>query len=158
MSIRRATTRRPVFKVSCLWSIQIRGWGAFNVCRSFSGLSIHGGKLSPRHATLFFPDLTGFDVVSVNLKAGDLLIFNSLLPHGIRPNRSFSQVRLAQYISMMPAPVNDHDLRARRIRSWRDLEPAPGFQRDPRYWEKKKAKRAKLTPLGKKLLGIESWL
>ena len=37
------------------------------------------------------------------MEAGDLLIFNSLQPHGIRPNLSGNKVRIAQYISMMPA-------------------------------------------------------
>jgi ectoine hydroxylase-related dioxygenase (phytanoyl-CoA dioxygenase family) len=37
------------------------------------------------------------------MEAGDLLIFNSTEPHGIRPNRSGDKVRMAQYISMMPA-------------------------------------------------------
>ena len=31
------------------------------------------------------PDTTGFEIVKVKLEAGDLLIFNSLEPHGIRP-------------------------------------------------------------------------
>ena len=34
------------------------------------------------------------------LKKGDLLIFNSLLPHGIRPNLSKNKIRIAQYISL----------------------------------------------------------
>ena len=33
----------------------------------------------------FKPDVTGFDIVKVKMEAGDLLIFNSLQPHGIRP-------------------------------------------------------------------------
>jgi ectoine hydroxylase-related dioxygenase (phytanoyl-CoA dioxygenase family) len=42
------------------------------------------------------PDVTGFEVVNVPMKAGDLLIFNSLLAHGIRPNVSSDRVRIAQ--------------------------------------------------------------
>jgi hypothetical protein len=34
----------------------------------------------------FKPDISGFEVVQIPMKAGDLLIFNSLLPHGIKPN------------------------------------------------------------------------
>ena len=37
------------------------------------------------------------------MKAGDLLIFNTLLAHGIRPNTSTNRARIAQYISMYPA-------------------------------------------------------
>src|SRR5690554_697695 len=36
----------------------------------------------------FQPDITGFELVKVKLEAGDLLIFNSTLPHGIRANKS----------------------------------------------------------------------
>ena len=36
----------------------------------------------------FIPDIRGLEdkIVKVGLELGDMLIFNSLLPHGIRPN------------------------------------------------------------------------
>ena len=82
-------------------------------------------------------------------KAGDLLIFNSLLAHGIRPNTSKDKVRMAQYISMTPADESREDLREIRIRSWREMEPPQGFAfpGDPREWEKKNCSPAKLTRL-----------
>ncbi|WP_255202993.1 phytanoyl-CoA dioxygenase family protein [Vibrio natriegens] len=43
-------------------------------------------KAQPNDRDPYVPDLTGFDVEFISMKAGDLLIFNSLLPHGIRPN------------------------------------------------------------------------
>ncbi len=55
------------------------------------------------------PDIAGFEIEFVPMKAGDLLIFNTLLAHGIRPNTSTNRARLAQYISMYPA---DEDERA----------------------------------------------
>ena len=93
------------------------------------------------------------------MNAGDLLIFNSLLPHGIRPNRSEDRVRMAQYISMRPAEETHTELLEWRIRSWRDREPATGhaFPGDPRNWEQTRYATAKLTPLGEKLLGLRSW-
>ena len=105
------------------------------------------------------PDATGFEVVDVSLRAGDLLIFNSLLPHGIRPNRSPDRVRIAQYITMRPAEESNVELREWRIHSWRDREPPQGyaFPGDPRDWEKTRYERATLTPLGEKLLGLRSW-
>ena len=57
----------------------------------------------PEDRDHFKPDITGFEMVKVKMEAGDLLIFNSLQPHGIRPNMSDNKVRIAQYISMMPA-------------------------------------------------------
>ncbi len=42
----------------------------------------------PEDRDHFKPDTTGFEIVKVKMNAGDLLIFNSLQPHGIRPNRA----------------------------------------------------------------------
>ena len=107
----------------------------------------------------FQPDTTGFDMVKVKMNAGDLLIFNSLLAHGIRPNRSENKVRIAQYISMMPAQEENEALRQWRINSWRDRIAPEGyaFPGDPREWEKTKYGTAELSDLGKKLLGLEKW-
>lgn len=104
------------------------------------------------------PDITGFDVVKIPARAGDLLIWNSLLPHGIRPNQS-NQPRLAQYISMMPAQEDNAELRNWRVRSWRDRVAPQGyaFPGDPRNWEQTKYARARLTELGEKLLGVRDW-
>ena len=105
------------------------------------------------------PDTTGLEIVKISMDPGDLLIFNSLLAHGIRPNLSENRVRMAQYISMHPAEEDNAEEREIRVASWRDRE-APkraAFPGDPREWEKKNAEAAELTPLGKKLLGLESW-
>jgi hypothetical protein len=105
------------------------------------------------------PDISGFTVCPVPMKAGDLLIFNSLLAHGIRPNTSQNKVRLAQYISMTPwEPENAH-LREQRILSWRERRAPLGvaFPGDPREWERTKYEVAELNPLGRKLLGVDLW-
>jgi len=108
----------------------------------------------------FKPDVTGFEVYPVPMKAGDLLIFNSLLAHGIRPNTSENKVRMAQYISMTPADANDAALREHRIRSWRERRAPEGyaFPGDPREWERTKYPVAELTPLGRRLLGVDGWV
>jgi hypothetical protein len=113
----------------------------------------------PANRNGWVPDTAGFDIVNVQMQAGDLLIFNSLLAHGIRPNRSHDRVRLAQYIAMTPADESNLALRETRITSWRDREPPQGFAfpGDPRGWEKTRYDRAALTPLGEKLLGLRSW-
>ena len=66
---------------------------------------------------------------------------------------------MAQYISMFPANEDDAVERAERVDMWRNLEhpKRDAFPGDPRDWEKKNAKTAKLTPLGEKLLGLERW-
>jgi len=107
----------------------------------------------------FKPDTTGFDIVKVKMNAGDLLIFSSLQPHGIRPNRSGDKVRIAQYISMMPAEEDNDQLRQWRIHSWKERKAPEGFAfpGDPRRWEQTKYETAVLSDLGKKLLGLERW-
>ncbi|MFM8349163.1 MAG: phytanoyl-CoA dioxygenase family protein [Bacteroidota bacterium] len=113
----------------------------------------------PADRNRFQPDTTGFEPVKVKMKAGDLLIFNSMLAHGIRANRSGNKVRLAQYISMMPAQEDNDELRNWRINSWRDRIAPEGyaFPGDPRKWEQTRYTAAELTPLGKKLLGLDNW-
>jgi hypothetical protein len=92
------------------------------------------------------------------MEAGDLLIFNSLQPHGIRANRS-NKVRIAQYISMMPAEENNKALKDWRIQSWKERKAPEGyaFPGDPRNWEQTRYSTAELNELGKKLLGLTSW-
>lgn len=105
------------------------------------------------------PDVTGLTIVNVEMDAGDLLIFNSLLAHGVRPNHSTDRPRIAQYIAMQPAEWEDTAQRTERIRLWRELDhpQRPAFPGDPREWERQHAQRATLTALGEKLLGLERW-
>jgi ectoine hydroxylase-related dioxygenase (phytanoyl-CoA dioxygenase family) len=95
----------------------------------------------------------------IPMQAGDFLIFNSLLAHGIRPNSSDYLVRMAQYIAYTPANGNDAALREARIKSWREREAPQGyaFPGDPRAWEKLKYPTATLTPLGERILGLSDW-
>ncbi|RMF28910.1 MAG: phytanoyl-CoA dioxygenase [Bacteroidetes bacterium] len=118
-------------------------------------------RTQPADRDRFKPDITGLEdkIVKVPLECGDLLIFNSLLPHGIRPNLSGDKVRIAQYISMMPAEEDNEPLRQWRIRSWRERLAPEGFAfpGDPRRWEQTRYGVAQLTELGEKLLGLRSW-
>ena len=109
----------------------------------------------------FQPDISEIEdkIVKVKMEAGDLLIFNSTEPHGIRPNRSGDKVRIAQYISMMPAEEDNEAMKEWRINSWKNRVAPEGyaFPGDPRNWEQTKYKRAELTELGNKLLGLHTW-
>ena len=113
----------------------------------------------PEDRNHFKPDTAGFEMEKVKMEAGDLLIFNSLQPHGIRPNMSGIKVRIAQYISMMPAEEDNEELKQWRITSWKDRVAPEGyaFPGDPRKWEQTKYGTAELNELGKKLLGVEKW-
>ncbi len=115
----------------------------------------------PEDRNRFQPDTKGLEehFVKVPLEAGDLMIFNSLEPHGIRPNNSKDKVRIAQYISMMPAEEENIALKEWRINSWKNRIAPEGhaFPGDPRNWEQTKYNTAKLSTLGEKLLGLKSW-
>ncbi|MDF4203472.1 phytanoyl-CoA dioxygenase family protein [Maribacter sp. SA7] len=115
----------------------------------------------PEDRDRFQPSLDGLEdkIVKVKMKAGDLLIFNSTEPHGIRPNKSKDKVRIAQYISMMPAEPENEEMRNWRVNSWKNKIAPEGyaFPGDPRKWEQTKYDTAKLSPLGEKLLGLKAW-
>lgn len=116
-------------------------------------------KSQPADRDPMHPDLTGLEIVNVDLDPGDLLIFNSLLAHGVRPNHADNRVRMAQYVSMQPAEWDNVQEREERIRLWRELDhpQRDAFPGDPRQWEKKNADVAALTPLGERLLGLQPW-
>lgn len=105
------------------------------------------------------PDVSALPKVAVPLAKGDLLIFDSRLCHGIRQNRSQDQVRIAQYISMLPAQEDNATLRDWRIRAWRERLAPEGYSLhgDPRHWERDRYATAQLSPLGEKLLGLTPW-
>ncbi|NAS12527.1 phytanoyl-CoA dioxygenase family protein [Poritiphilus flavus] len=122
----------------------------------------HSWKLTqPEDRDHFQPDISGLEdkIVKVKMEAGDLLIFNSTQPHGIRPNNSGDKVRIAQYISMMPAEEDNVPMREWRVNSWKNRVAPEGyaFPGDPRNWEQTKYDTAKLSELGEKLLGLKNW-
>nr|WP_294782677.1 phytanoyl-CoA dioxygenase family protein [uncultured Flavobacterium sp.] len=112
----------------------------------------------PEDRDHFKPDTAGFEFDKVKMNAGDLLIFNSSQPHGIRPNNSTDKVRMAQYISMMPADEDNVEMRDWRINSWKNKYVPEGhaFPGDPLKRESAQPV-ADLSDLGKKLLGLDSW-
>jgi ectoine hydroxylase-related dioxygenase (phytanoyl-CoA dioxygenase family) len=104
------------------------------------------------------PDLTGFEVKPIPGKAGDFLIWDVLLPHGNGHNTA-DRPRFSQFINMFPAPESDPERAEDRISQWREHRP-PGnnvFPGDPRRVEEEKGHTAELTPLGRKLLGLDAW-
>ena len=139
------------------WSTYEAGEGGLQVVPGFHRLFDDWVKTQPADRDPWKPDISGYDLVGVEMQAGDLVIWNSQLPHGTSRNNS-DRPRLAQYISMFPAP-DDDPLRQERVASWRDRTPrvGPAFPGDPRRWEIEQGVTAELTPLGEKLLGLRSW-
>lgn len=105
------------------------------------------------------PDIAGHEVIPIPGTKGDLLIWDSLLPHGNGHNRA-DLPRYAQYITMKTAET-DLSPRQLLIDSWRNnVRPDyPNYPyRDARNWEQRSYQGpASLTPLGRKLLGLDSW-
>lgn len=106
-------------------------------------------------------DWNEYPVIAPQLKAGDLLIFNGLLAHGVGENISDEKVRSVQYLSMMPALETHHALRQSRINSWQNLQ-TPEWNKtlvgDSRLHESKRYGSASLNALGRKILGLDSWV
>lgn len=130
--------------------------GGFHCIPGFQRTFYEWVKTQPADRNPRQPDLTGLEVKTIPGKAGDLLIWHSLLPHGNSRNQT-KQPRLAQYITMSP-PRSEED-RAYRIKAWQELLPPRGkaFPGDPRGLEQKMGKPALLTELGRKLLGADPW-
>jgi Phytanoyl-CoA dioxygenase (PhyH) len=109
------------------------------------------------------PDMSDITLKPIVAPAGSLVIWDTLLYHGNGRNVS-GKPRLAQYISMWPAPdvpltEAQEASRQDRIRRWQErLHPdAPWAPGDPRAWEPTHGKTAELSQLGRKLLGLDLW-
>ena len=98
--------------------------------------------------------------IEVEANAGDFIIWHSALPHGNSRNVS-DKPRLAQYVRLFPADPADEELREARIASWRERSH-PAFQNPRAFPGDQRGKEAdsppaELTPLGRKLLGLDDW-
>jgi hypothetical protein len=105
-------------------------------------------------------DRREFPVIQPELRAGDLLLWNGLLAHGVAPNTSRNGIRAVQYLSMMPALESHGELTWSRIDSWRHLKtPAwhPTLVGDADKHESLRYATATLNDLGERLLGLTSW-
>ena len=83
----------------------------------------------------------------VPAKAGDLIIWHSSLPHGASYNTA-KHPRVVQYMTMFPAQEKDEDALNRRIKVWQNGMAGEGHSMD---------QSAKLSLLGRKLLGLDRW-
>lgn len=97
-------------------------------------------------------------VIPVAGNAGDFVIWDKRLAHGNGRNLS-DKPRLAQYITMFPADDTNTAFREQRVSWWRDRTPPPydWVVGDPRDRERTHGTTAELTPLGRRLLGLDDW-
>lgn len=105
------------------------------------------------------PDVPAGDIVPVPANAGDLIIWNVGLLHSSSRNRT-ARPRVAQYVTMVPEHYLSDQEKHDRIETWR-LNKAPfneqGFVADPRGIEQARGTPARLTDLGRRLLGLDAW-
>lgn len=102
------------------------------------------------------PDVTGHPIVKVPGQAGDLMIWNTLLPHRGGRNAGTTP-RLTQYLTMFEAGSRT-ETAEERIALWRGKRVPPGWRdwpasvRDP-----EPGPPAELDALGRRLLGLDPW-
>jgi ectoine hydroxylase-related dioxygenase (phytanoyl-CoA dioxygenase family) len=108
------------------------------------------------------PDLSrlppGYEVTPIPMKAGDLVIWDRLLAHGNGRNEG-DRPRLAQYITMYPAG-DDEEQREERVACWREGRAPGNWEREipePYRGRERNNPPAELSPLGRKLLGLDLW-
>lgn len=116
----------------------------------------------PADRNPFHPDLSrlpaGMKPTPIPAKAGSMTIWSTALAHGNGHNLG-KRARFSQYISMSPYSRRGNTDNEHRIWCWENREPPGGkvFPGDPRRIEQTRYTTAELTPLGRKLLGIDSW-
>ncbi|MCW3052122.1 MAG: Protein involved in biosynthesis of mitomycin antibiotics/polyketide fumonisin [Chthonomonadales bacterium] len=155
------TTKRPIpfgiQGVLCLTDTDA-DMGGFQCIPGFHNGLEEWLDTQPADRNPYQPDMTHLTVVPIVAKQGDFVIWNSRLAHGNGHNVS-QKPRFSQYISMVPAKEHEEEQRQHRIDCWRNRLPPGGktFPGDPREIEQKRYQTAELTPLGRKLLGLDSW-
>ena len=140
--------------------------GGFQCVPGFHRVLEEWIKEQPEDRNPRAPDLSrlpeGMKVTPIAGKAGDLVIWDRTLAHGNGHNRS-SRPRLAQYITMYPAPEPSDPKaeawREARIARWLEgrATEEEGAARDTRRVEELHGETAELSPLGRKLLGLDAW-
>lgn len=136
----------------------VPGQGGFQCVAGMPKRLVEWIQTQPQDRDPHKPDMTDLEVTTVETRAGDLLIWNSQLPHGVSPNKS-DRPRLAQYIAMSPAQEQNEKARKWRVDAWLHRKAPEGnpFPGDPRGWERHCGTTAALSPLGRKLLGLDLW-
>lgn len=94
------------------------------------------------------------EAVNVVGAAGTLILWDSRLPHRGGLNHT-DQPRFAQAIAMHP--VGHEEERRERVQLWRDKRAPSWWRPWPNQLDPEPGEPAKLTPLGRKLVGLDRW-
>ncbi|BDC53067.1 phytanoyl-CoA dioxygenase [Bryobacterales bacterium F-183] len=94
-------------------------------------------------------------IVQVTADAGDVILWSTQLPHGSASNLS-KRPRIATFVTMCP-PEDSPELRAEMRDLWLSKR-APVYWRGlPAQQDPEPGEPAKLTPLGRQLIGLDPW-
>lgn len=94
------------------------------------------------------------EILHVPASAGDLIVWNSRLPHSNSTNLS-SLPRIAFYVAMLPA--DDKNLAAVFANSWSTGQCVPWWRDRSGFEHVEPWPPAQLTELGRHLVGADSW-
>ena len=94
-------------------------------------------------------------MISVACRAGDVLIWDSRLPHGNGTNRD-DRPRITQAVTMQ-APGFWGESADDRIVLWKQGRANPVYRHQAGFDRIEPWPPAALTPLGRRLLGIDPW-
>jgi hypothetical protein len=100
-------------------------------------------------------DFSSEPTTAVPGQAGDLIIWNSKLPHGPGPNRA-SSPRVMQAVTMFP-PSRAHWTREEQIDWWKAKRAPPWWRDVPGQVDPEPGEPAALTAHGERLLGLRDW-
>jgi ectoine hydroxylase-related dioxygenase (phytanoyl-CoA dioxygenase family) len=102
------------------------------------------------------PDVSGFEIVEIGAPAGSLVLWDRRMPHSSSANRR-DRPRWVQYVAMNP--VGDESARAALHALYAEKRP-PGWavrQAVPGQQNPEPGPPASLTPLGRRLAGVDPW-
>ena len=100
------------------------------------------------------PDLEGHAIVPVPARAGDLVVFDSRLPHGNGANRA-DRPRAAQYVNYWPPELGASAQDCAEL--YRTGMAAPYLRGRPGWDQAQPWPPAQLSPLGRRLAGLDAW-
>jgi hypothetical protein len=106
----------------------------------------------------WLPEVADEEIVEVPADKGDLVVWDSLLPHANSENAS-PRPRLAFYVQMFPVDKYEpYDVgRRERVERWESGHCEPVWAWRPGCDRAESWPPAKLTPLGRRLLGLDPW-
>jgi Phytanoyl-CoA dioxygenase (PhyH) len=100
------------------------------------------------------PDVTDSEVVEIPVAQGDLILWDSRLPHANSRNDA-TQPRIAFYLQMFPSQGEEE--RRVRLECYREGKCLPFWRARPGADRAEPWPPAELTLLGRRLLGKEAW-